>query len=386
VTILIGIRFLFGLAEAGVYPQATRALHNWTLPQERGLALGLLNMGSRFGAAFGLLATPICVEWLGWRESFALLGIVGVIWAAIWFWRFRDRPDIKLNTQELNVVSAADERLRPVATNKIPWRAFASSLNFYLILYQYFASQFTFFFCLSWLLPFLRTRYGVTTAAAGVYSCIPLCCGALAMWISGAAVDRVYKMGKWKSSRGLPAMIGFGLAALALLPAPFMPNPVWFIVCFALTIFGLDLTVSPSWTVCCDVGEMYSGTVSAGKEVAELAGVSTATVSRALSGSAGVREPVRSRIIEAARSLSYRPNRAARDLRVRSSRAVGVLIPDIENPFFTSLVCGIEDFLGKTDYSLLLASYNEDPGLESRRLEVFRADGVRGLILSLIHI
>ena len=38
---------------------------------------------------------------------------------------------------------------------------------------------------------------------------------------------------------------------------------MWFIVCFALTIFGLDLTVSPSWTVCCDVGEMYSGTVSA---------------------------------------------------------------------------------------------------------------------------
>ena len=119
-----------------------------------------------------------------------------------------------------------------------------------------------------------------------------------------------------------------------------------------------------------------------GKEVAKLAGVSTATVSRALSGSGGVREPVRSRIIEAARSLSYRPNRAARDLRVRSSRAVGVLIPDIENPFFTSLVCGIEDFLGKTDYSLLLASYNEDPAQESRRLEVFRADGVRGLIFA----
>jgi DNA-binding LacI/PurR family transcriptional regulator len=118
------------------------------------------------------------------------------------------------------------------------------------------------------------------------------------------------------------------------------------------------------------------------KEVALRAGVSTATVSRALSGSAGVREPLRSRILEVARSLSYRPNRAARDLRVRSSRAVGVLIPDIENPFFTSLVCGIEDALGKTDYSLLLASYNEDPDQETRRLEVFRAEGVRGLIFA----
>lgn len=118
------------------------------------------------------------------------------------------------------------------------------------------------------------------------------------------------------------------------------------------------------------------------KEVAERAGVSTATVSRALSGTGSVREPVRARILEAAQELSYRPNRAARDLRVRSSRAVGVLIPDIENPFFTSLVCGIEDVLGKTDYSLLLASYNEDPDQEERRLEVFRADGVRGLIFA----
>jgi LacI family transcriptional regulator len=118
------------------------------------------------------------------------------------------------------------------------------------------------------------------------------------------------------------------------------------------------------------------------KEVAERAGVSAASVSRALSGRGGVREPVRTRILEAVRELSYRPNRAARDLRVRSTRAIGVLIPDIENPFFTSLVCGIEDVLGKTDYSLLLASYNEDPGQEERRLEVFRAEGVRGLIFA----
>jgi LacI family transcriptional regulator len=118
------------------------------------------------------------------------------------------------------------------------------------------------------------------------------------------------------------------------------------------------------------------------KEVAQLVGVSTATASRALAGAVGVRKVLRSQILEAARSIAYHPNRAARDLRVRSSRAVGVLIPDIENPFFTSLVSGIEDVLAKTDYSLLLASYNEDPDQEARRLEVFRADGVAGMIFA----
>jgi DNA-binding LacI/PurR family transcriptional regulator len=118
------------------------------------------------------------------------------------------------------------------------------------------------------------------------------------------------------------------------------------------------------------------------KEVAKRAGVSTATVSRVLSGAGGVGDLRRSRVLDAARSLAYRPNRAARDLRVGSSRTVGVLIPNIENPFYTSVFCGIEDALRETDYSLLLANYNENPDLEARRLEVFRAEGVRGLIFA----
>jgi len=268
ITLLIVVRFLFGLAEAGVYPQATRALHNWTLLRERGLALGLLNMGSRLGAAVGLLATPKCVEWLGWRKSFVSLGIVGIIWAAIWFWWFRDRPKPKFDDDSSEFFAAESEKRIATAANKIPWRAFLSSRNFYLITYQYFASQFTFFICLSWLLPFLQNHYGVAHSTAGLYASIPLYCGALAMWIGGTVVDRIYNAGKWKLSRRLPAMLGFALAAVTLLPAPFMHSPGWFIACFALATFGLDLTVSPSWTVCCDVGGRYSGTLSAAMNTA----------------------------------------------------------------------------------------------------------------------
>jgi MFS transporter, ACS family, glucarate transporter len=113
------------------------------------------------------------------------------------------------------------------------------------------------------LLPFLKSRFGITNSGAGLYSSIPLYCGAVAMWIGGAAIDRIYKAGKWRLSRRLPAMVGFGLAAATLIPAPFMHSPGWFIACFALTTFGVDLTVCASWPVCCDVGGRYSGTLSA---------------------------------------------------------------------------------------------------------------------------
>ena len=263
IAVLLSIRFLFGMAEAGVFPQATRALYNWTLPRQRGLALGLLNMGSRLGAAFGLAIMPLCVTWLGWRKSFVLLGILGAIWALIWFGWFRDGPGIEPKRHKSEIQLASANIIRVAPKDDFPWRAFLSSRNVYLITYQYFASQFTFFICLSWLLPFLRSRFGVTNGGAGLYSSVPLYCGALAMWGGGTAVDWIYKAGKWKLSRALPAMVGFGLAAVTLIPAPFMRSPAGFIACFALTTIGVDLTVSSSWTVCCDVGGKYSGTLSA---------------------------------------------------------------------------------------------------------------------------
>ena len=123
------------------------------------------------------------------------------------------------------------------------------------------------------------------------------------------------------------------------------------------------------------------GTVTV-TQVAERAGVSTATVSRVLSGSHAVRQELRKLVLGAARELGYRPNRAARNLRKRVSRTVGVLVPDIENPFFTSVICGIEEVLQEKDYSLLLANYDERPERETNQINALLAEGVGGLIFA----
>jgi ACS family glucarate transporter-like MFS transporter len=181
----------------------------------------------------------------------------------IWFCWFRDRPRGNSGSIATDMDCAIKEQTQIPARKKFPLRAFLSSRNFYLIIYQYFASQFTFFICLTWLLPFAKTRYGISSSQAGIYSSIPLYCGALAMWIGGTAVDRIYRTGRWKLSRTLPSAAGFALSSVIILLAPYMHSVGWFIACFALATFGLDLTISPSWTVCCDVGGRYSGTLSA---------------------------------------------------------------------------------------------------------------------------
>ncbi len=116
------------------------------------------------------------------------------------------------------------------------------------------------------------------------------------------------------------------------------------------------------------------------QEVADHAGVSIATVSRAFADPASVSDELRHRVQEAARLLDYRPSRAARTLRVGTSQAVGVVIPDLQNPFFTAVVRGIEAVLQAAGYTLLLANSDEDTARERNNLETLRADGVAGIV------
>jgi DNA-binding LacI/PurR family transcriptional regulator len=116
------------------------------------------------------------------------------------------------------------------------------------------------------------------------------------------------------------------------------------------------------------------------KHVAERAGVSTATVSRVLAGGDGVSEELGGRVREAMRTLNYHPNRIARNLRARTTRTIGVVIPNIENPFFTSVVRGIENVLQAADHTLLLGNADEDAGHEQVYLRTLRAEGVAGII------
>lgn len=75
-------------------------------------------------------------------------------------------------------------------------------------------------------------------------------------------VDAIYRRGYWRLSRRLPAMCGFGLAAVSVLAAVSMPSANSFILCFSIATFGVDLTLSPSWTACADIGGRHTGTLS----------------------------------------------------------------------------------------------------------------------------
>jgi LacI family transcriptional regulator len=117
------------------------------------------------------------------------------------------------------------------------------------------------------------------------------------------------------------------------------------------------------------------------KDVASLAGVSTATVSRVLNGHPRVAEATRLRVARAMEQLRYHPNRVARSLRVQTSQTIGVIIPDIQNNFFVSAVRGIEDVAIARNHILLLCNTDDSLSREVSYVDVLLAEGVAGLII-----
>ncbi len=115
--------------------------------------------------------------------------------------------------------------------------------------------------------------------------------------------------------------------------------------------------------------------------VAHRAGVSTATVSRALNGNPLVAERTRARIAQAVEELGYEPNSIARSLVTRSTKTIGLLLPDITNPFFPELVKGVQLLAAERSFTLLLSQTGNDPKTEQRYLNLFRGKGIDGLLL-----
>jgi len=120
---------------------------------------------------------------------------------------------------------------------------------------------------------------------------------------------------------------------------------------------------------------------STSQDVAKKAGVSVATVSRVLNGLPNVSQHVRTQVLSAVKELNYHPNRTAQRLRAGRSHVIGLIISDIQNPFFTAIVRGIEDVAYRDGYSLILCNSDEDPEKEKLYINVMRSEEVAGVIL-----
>jgi len=252
---LLVVRFLFGAAEAGAFPGSARVIYNWLPPRMRGIANGILFSGALVG---GAVAFPF-FQWLlgahDWRTAFYLLGVPGGVWAFCWWIWFRDFPSEQIATREEAVRSMS---LIVLLRSKAIVKAMA----------QYFVGNFTFFICISWMFPYLVQRYSLSPGQAAKYSMVPLLSGATANWVSGFFVDLLYRSRFRPWSRRVPAAAGFLLAACGVYAVTLLDSPGAAVSAFAVAIFGVEMTISPSWVYCIDLARTSSGSASAAMNMA----------------------------------------------------------------------------------------------------------------------
>jgi LacI family fructose operon transcriptional repressor len=118
------------------------------------------------------------------------------------------------------------------------------------------------------------------------------------------------------------------------------------------------------------------------KDVAEAAGVSTATVSRVLANKPHVRPEVQKHVMKVVKELNYRPNRVAQNLRSNSSKIIALVVSDIENPFFQRVSRAVDDAAYEQGYIVMLCNTDENPTKEESFLNLLRDENVAGVILS----
>ncbi|UUY00486.1 MFS transporter [Sphingomonas sp. J315] len=259
---LLLFRFLFGAAEAGAMPACAKAVYSWLPTAERGIANGINLSGTRVGAALALPGLAWMLSTFGWRQTFVIMGAVGLLWVIAWYALFRDRPEDHWGMPEAEVQQIIAGRTLSTPKADTSKQGASRQGGLWLVVTQYFASCFTFFFALSWLFPYLQKTYGLTTVETGFMTAIPLAAGAAGNWLGGVGSDfAVRRTGSIASLRYV-AMLGFALAAIGLVGSLNADTAIVAVLFLSLTVFGADMTLPPSWAFCIDVGGERAGTVT----------------------------------------------------------------------------------------------------------------------------
>jgi MFS transporter, ACS family, glucarate transporter len=264
-TSMLIIRFLFGAGEAGAFPALSKVVYYWFPIRERGIIQGINFSGSRLGAAFAMPVVAWMISAIGWRSAFLVFGSFGILYGLLWFLLFRNRPeDVELiGTDEVEYIKKNRQQSSSGAKDVLSLLEIFKSLTMWKTMAQYICSNFTFYFSLTWMYPYIQERFQLGVVQAGLYTSIPLISGAAGNWLAGILVDMIYRSGKWKYSRRIPAITGFVLSAAGMIMVTQVSSPAMMILFMSLAVFGADMTLSPSWAFCIDIGKENAGVVSA---------------------------------------------------------------------------------------------------------------------------
>jgi MFS family permease len=266
---LLATRFLFGAGEAGAFPNASVAVSRWFPVHERGRAFGIWLMASQVGGAIApLLVVPIQARY-GWRASFYVFGILGVLWSAVWYWWFRDSPAEKdgVSRSELDQTRG----LTSAARHALPWKAMLGSRNLWAMMGAAFCSVYTFSFFQSWFHTYLVKGRGSSEHDL-LLSSLPYIVGACANCGGGLASTALVRRIGLKNGRCRIGAVSSVIAAVATVAVVFTSQWLSALVLLSIVYGSISFQQPTMFAACLDIGGEHAGATTGAMNSAAQAG------------------------------------------------------------------------------------------------------------------
>jgi MFS transporter, ACS family, glucarate transporter len=265
-TALLLVRFFFGCGEAGAYPNLARLSGSWFPFQERGLALGAIWTAARLGGALAPFVIGRLSVFLGWRQAFWVLGLLGAFWCFFFVRWFRNTPEEKpeCNAAERALIAGpySAKAGQGAAHAWPPWRSLLLSWNLWAICLAAAGVSFGWYFYATWQMRFLKEVHAMPDRYSEILSGLPFLTGAAGALLGGRLSDALvpYLGRRW--GRSLIGFVGFGGAGLCVVAAGLVPSAWLCVSLLCLATFINDMAVPVIWAVSADIGGHYAGTVS----------------------------------------------------------------------------------------------------------------------------
>ncbi len=263
VFVFCAVRFLLGAGESVMYPSSNRWVANWIPMSERGVANGILFMGVGGGAAITPPLITALMTQYGWRRSFWICAIIGIVAGALWYWMARDHPQQHpwVNDEEQSHISREIPAVRAVQTH-LPWGVLLASREVWLITISYFCYSYAAYMFFSWFFIYLTAVRGMDLKSGSYYAALPFLAMSAGSALGGWTGDRVSRRHGRRWGRNGTAILGLTGAALFILIGSRAASPIYASVILAGGAGALYFSLSSFWALSADLGGRSAGTLS----------------------------------------------------------------------------------------------------------------------------
>jgi len=261
---LIAARLLFGLSQAGAYPIAGRVNSLWMPFYRRAFSSGVITLGGRAGGALApWLTAKLILEFGDWRPVLWGYSVLGAIWAAVFWWWFREQPAEHpwCNAAEIELINGSS--MAPATSQRasgLPWKAALSSPGLWMQNLMQFVANVAWVFLITLMPRYLQAVYDVDLAAAGRLSSWPLFGAMAGSILGGLLTDRLTRRVGLRWGRAWPGIGSRLLAAAGYVAAILADDPYLATAGLVFAAFTADLGLAATWAYFQDTGGPYVGT------------------------------------------------------------------------------------------------------------------------------